>query len=304
MKKIVIQKSGGGELANQLWNYASIYAYGLETGAVVCNPAFFEYHSFFNFLPKESLPTRFVARFFRTARRRAHVINRFWRFCVAISNNLILSLHVSCTLSSQNASNTPVYLPPTGPLQKSSCETLYFSGWLFRNPEGLKKYRSELVRVFAPRKEIGTKVDDIVSPLRKNTSTLLGLHIRQGDYKVFKGGRYLISAQRMRELVEEYGAQHQLIPDNMQLLITSDGPVDMGAFAGFKVYRSQEDAVTDLFLLSRCDAVIGSDSSFGNFAAWYGDTPHIVATKEPIDWEYYRGKQDYFENKYCTLVHF
>ena len=64
MKKIVILKHGGGELANQLWNYLSIYAFGLEAKVLVKNPSFFEYHSFFKFLPNESLTTRLFSLFF------------------------------------------------------------------------------------------------------------------------------------------------------------------------------------------------------------------------------------------------
>ena len=52
------------------------------------------------------------------------------------------------------------------------------------------------------------------------------------------------------------------------------------------------------------DVIIGSDSSFGAFAAYYGNIPHIVFNKKSMDWAYYRNNQKYFQNKYCTLVHF
>ena len=47
MKKIVIIRSAGNELANQLWNYASVYAYALERKVSLENPAFFEYGEYF-----------------------------------------------------------------------------------------------------------------------------------------------------------------------------------------------------------------------------------------------------------------
>ncbi len=300
--KFVILKSGGGELANQLWNFASVYAHALEVGATVRNPAFFEYHYFFNFLPKESLFTRFVAIFFRSVRRRAHPINRSWRLCYAVLNKVVSGLHSSCVISSQNTTNAVTYLPPTKPFALPRCNTAYFSGWLFRNPEGLKKHRTELLQAFAPRADIQKKVSDISSSLRADHAHTLGIHLRQGDYKVFKGGKYLLSAGRMREIVDEYLAQRGWVASDVALVITSDGPVDMAAFQGFTAHRSSENAVADLFLLSKTDAVIGSDSSFGNFAAWYGDIPHIVATKDGMDWPYYAGKTAYFPNKYATLV--
>ena len=48
--------------------------------------------------------------------------------------------------------------------------------------------------------------------------------------------------------------------------------------------------------------VIGTNSTFGNVAAWLGDVPHVVTINEPIDWQYYRGKTAYFENKYATFA--
>ena len=57
---------------------------------------------------------------------------------------------------------------------------------------------------------------------------------------------------------------------------------------------TQDASVTDLFLLSRTDAIVGSDSSFGAFAAWYGNISHIIAKSGPMDWSYYAGKKGFF----------
>jgi hypothetical protein len=302
MKRFVILKSSGGELANQLWNYVSIYAYGLETGARIQNPSFFEYHAFFNFLPNESLATKCLTLFFTKVRRRAHPINRFWRKGYALWSKTVVHFHPAIVVSSENTSNKVFYLPPTTEIVLPHSPTLYFSGWLFRNPTGLEKYRDKLIAAFSPKAAVQQKVKDIISRLKQKKKVLIGVHIRQGDYKVFKDGRYLISAKRMREVLDEYIATQDLHPNDIALLITSDGAIDLSIFAGFETYHSQENAVTDLFLLSCTDTIIGSNSSFGNFAAWYGNVPHIVATKEQVDWEYYQGKSAYFPNKYATLM--
>ena len=61
------------------------------------------------------------------------------------------------------------------------------------------------------------------------------------------------------------------------------------------------NAIEDLYTLSLCDVIIGSNSSFGNFAAYYGNKPHIVLQKETMDWEYYKDRDAYFENKYSVM---
>ena len=90
MKKIVILKHGGGELANQLWNYVSIYAYSLECGAKITNASFFEYHYYFKFINKEGITTKFFSCWFKSAvSRRSSLRNRFWRNTYIIYTGII-----------------------------------------------------------------------------------------------------------------------------------------------------------------------------------------------------------------------
>lgn len=303
MRTFVILKSGGGELANQLWNYISIYATALHLGAHVHNPAFFEYHRYFSLWRTEGWMTRFYSFWFQgTVRRRSHPINRFWRRIYAVHARLLATLHRTSLLSSENQSSTVTYLPPTADTTLPGTGDVYFTGWLFRNPEGLSRYREEIRTAFAPVPWIANRVAALSKELRTPDSTLIGIHLRQGDYTIFKNGAYLITPARMREVLDEYVAHNSLSPETVQVFIASDGPVPSGAFSGYSVHISKEQAVTDLFMLSHCDVIIGSNSSFGHFASWYGNIPHIVATKESMDWEYYADKGEYFPNTYATLA--
>lgn len=306
MRKIVILKHGGGELANQLWNYVSIYAYGLEIGAEVKNPSFFEYHYFFNFLPKESLKTRFLSFFFKTPRRRAHFINRIGRIKYAVWVKIVSLLHTSRIVSSENTENTAVYIPPTKDLEAKYKEysTLYFCGWLFRNPRGIEKFSKELHELFRPHAKIHTRVENIIKPLRTRYTQIIGVHIRQSDYKNFKQGKFVITQERVRTILNEYVTENALDTAKTLFLIASDGPINQDVFKGLTIYISKENSVTDLFLLSQTDTILGSDSSFGAFAAWYGDVPHIIFEHETMDWAYYKDKKNFFENKYTLLTQY
>ncbi|HEY4500328.1 MAG TPA: hypothetical protein VJH25_00870 [Candidatus Paceibacterota bacterium] len=304
MKRIIILKHGGGELANQLWNYVNIYAYGLEIDTPVKNPSFFEYHSFFQLIRNESFVTKLLSRFFRTPRRRSHIINKIVRFKYSILAKIKRYIHAPCIVSSENSDNKVIYLPPSGSVlgRFGKCVILYLTGWLFRNPIGIEKWRSELLRAFAPNQKIMTKIDGILLPLRQKYEKIVGVHIRQGDYAIFKGGKYLVSQERIREIVSEYAKENILDARKTVFMVASDGAIDQGLYKNLNVYFSKENAVTDLFLLARADIIIGSDSSFGAFASWYGDIPHIIAKRESMDWDYYRGRASCFRNKYATLV--
>ncbi len=306
MKKLIILKHGGGELANQLWNYASIYAYGLEMKIPVQNPSFFEYHSFFNFLPKESTATKFFSLFFRIPRRRHHVSNRIARWKYAVAAKFLTKINSRCVFSSENNENRATSLPPTSalPSRFEICEILYFTGWLFRNPLGLHKFRDELRVVFAPNQKIEDKLTSIIKPFRDSYKNILGIHIRQTDYKAFKGGKFLISQERIRSIIDEYIRENVLDKNKTLCIITSDGFINEAIFKGLNIHISKENAVTDLFLLSKTDAILGSHSTFGNFASWYGDIPRIIFKNEPINWQYYRDKKSFFENKYSTITQY
>lgn len=280
MKKIIITKTGCRQLANHLWNYLSVYAYGLETGATVLNHSFLEWHRYFN-LGGLALPS---------------FLGRMGRLIDSLYGSYIVRVHKLATLL---AVNEIVLLPPS--VSRTLPDTTYCIGWFFRNPRGLEKYRNALVTAFLPRPHICAKIDTTVTSLAPKT--LIGIHLRQQPYPGFPAGDFLISPTRVREIVEEYLHEENLDKSEVALVIVSDGDVDPVAFGEYVVHTSHEDAVTDLFLLSRCRAVIGTNSTFANLAAWFGNVPHIVTTNEPIDWPYYREESTYFENKYATFAH-
>jgi hypothetical protein len=306
MKKGIILKNGGGELANQLWNYISIYAYGIEKNRSIKNPSFFEYHSYFNFIKDESVLTKFFSFWFKNfSGRRSSFRSKFWRKVYALYVWTLTLLNKKKIVSSENTKAEKVYLSPTQEsIPDENSQTLYFTGWLFRNPLGLEKYRQNIVKAFAPEESITKKVTSIIRDLSNRYETIIGVHIRQADYAFFKDGKYLLTQERVRKVIDEYCVAKNIQVDKTIFLITSDGPVQENIFKGLNIHISKEKAVIDLFLLSSCDEILGSDSSFGAFASWYGNIPHIIMTKENMDWEYYKDKTTFFQNKYSTLAHY
>ncbi|MFA6601798.1 MAG: hypothetical protein WCT02_02970 [Candidatus Paceibacterota bacterium] len=310
MQKIIIFKHGGGELANQLWNYISVYAWSLEEKALLSNPSFYEYHSQFTLLHKEAWPVKILARFFGDYRgRKQNFWKKTWRNMYSIYTKLTEIFKGAAIISSENSTNQVTYLPPTSNRSELKSSTLnsskvYMSGWLFRNPVGLEKYRKEILENFAPKAVIVNRIDSLAADLRKKYSKVIGIHIRQWDYKTWKGGKYWIEQKRIREIINQYAKLNNLSLASTVFLIMSDGSIETECFKGLNIHISKENAVTDLFLLSKTDVVIGSDSSFGHLASWLGNIPHIVLKNEDIDWEYYKDKKKYFQNKYCTMVHF
>ncbi len=309
-KKIVILRTTGGELCNQLWNYTSVYAYCLERGYSIQNPSFFEYGNYFmirasNFF----LRLFFFLPFTDYTKRKRSFKRRLWRKLYECYARTLLFLHADSVIVSDNKSNRPFYLPPTNESSRvsvleKSADVIYLDGWLFRNPAGLQKYRKEISEYFKPRYDIEQGVRTHMQKLRGKFKHIIGVHIRQGDYQIWRGGMYFIPQTRVREILDEYLKIAGYAASEICFAITSDGPVENPLFTGLNIWVSRENAAHDVFLLSSTDAVIGSNSTFGAFASYYGNIPFIVMQKEKMDWEYYADKEKYFENKYCTMVHF
>lgn len=310
MKKIVILRATGGELSNQLWNYAGIYAYALEKNLTLENPSFFEYGNYFT----TPAPNFFVRLFFFSpfsnyVNRKQSFKRRLWRKIYEYYVKIVITNHRDSVLVSDNSENKPFYLPPTSENLRTreieeSANTTYFDGWLFRNPVGLKKYKKEIVNYFKPRLDIENKVAATINKLRSDYKHIVGVHIRQGDYQTWRGGAYFIPQMRVRGILDEYLKMTSNNASETCFVITSDGPVETSLFDGLHSFISKENAVHDLFLLSSTEVILGSNSTFGAFASYYGNVPHIIMGKEPIDWNYYTDKKAYFENKYCTMVHY
>ena len=121
-----------------------------------------------------------------------------------------------------------------------------------------------------------------IKDLRTRYQTIVGIHIRQGDYEVWRYGAYFIAQQRVREIIDEYLSVFGKNKEQTCFVVTSDGPVEEKYFSGLNTVVSKGNAVTDLFLLASTDIIIGSNSTFGAFASYYGNIPFVVMQKEKL----------------------
>ncbi len=310
MKKVVILKTSDTELANQLWNYISVYAYARERRADIVNYSFYEYGSRFampapNFLFK----LFFVLPFTKYEKRKQSLMRKIWRKFYNLYSNFIIWTRRDAVLVSADTGNNPTYLPPTNSNDnlkqiENSSDTIYLCGWLFRNPVGIEKYRTEILNYIRPKIDIENRISKKISGMRDAYKAVIGVHVRQGDYRTWQGGQYYIDPKRTRQILDEFLMAKDLQAPDTLFVITSDESIDPKIFDGLNIEISKSGAVDDLFLLSRTDTVIGSDSTFGDFAAYYGNIPHIVTTNDSVDWNYYREMTKYEMGKYVTWVHF
>ena len=299
-------------MGNQLWNYASIYAYCLERGYTCENWSFFEYGRYFKENPNNSFVRWiFFAPFSSHTKRRSSLRTKIYRLLHKMLVVTLIEILFSRRVVYSRVFGALYYLPPTklpdGVLAENEqhTKTTFFSfinGGVFRNPVGLQKYHTDIVRALAPSPFVEETRNAFIKPLRAHYQRIIGVHIRQGDYKTFKEGKYHISQKRVSAILGQYCKFINTDPQNVCFVVTSDGPIDETLFTNYHIVVSKHSAGEDLFILASCDTIIGSDSTFGNFASYFGDIPHIIMKNESIDWGYYADKKEYFINKYFTVM--
>lgn len=305
-KVIILDKPKGCRLANQLWNYISIYAYSLGIKAKCINLCFYEnkkdqitgkrsydnYYKYFN-IPGHQLISLMISLhiIINKINSKPRIINRYLDYIKRKNKDLII----------QSGEKKPFYLNKK---IKKNQKKLYFDGWLFRNPEGIKKYRKEIINYFQPQNKIKRNINYKIKELRSTYNHIIGVHIRKGDYKVFDDGKLYLNDKEVNKILNEYLEKFKKNKEKTCFLICSDEKINLNNFPGLNILQNKGNLIEDLFILAKTDIIIGSNSTFGAFASYYGNIPLIVFQKPEINWNYYMDKNNYFENKYLTMLHF
>jgi hypothetical protein len=259
-----------GQLGNRLFVFAHILACALEHGLKVSNPAFDEYAQFFestrrdlfcrhpprvSILKGRRLRTWFYTLTWRVANSLFYRSpdNSFWKV-------IRISEDESCDLAD------PKFLAAA-----KAKWFIFVQGWKFRDEPRLQKHADAIRKFFAPTEAVAQKVKSHIDTLRAECEVLVGVHIRQGDYRNFEGGRYFYESRdyaRMMKEVEEF------FPDErVGFLICSNAAQNPEIFADFKCAPGPGHFVEDMYALAGCDYIMGPPSTYTLWASFYGNVP-------------------------------
>ena len=181
-----------------------------------------------------------------------------------------------------------VKLLPTASFKRYDCDKealeqimlrhkhIVVSGWFVRYYDLFLKYRDEIIDLF-------TIDPQYTEPVKKKMNSWngirLGVHIRRGDYAVWKDGIYCYEDAVYADFIGKFSA---LMPEKEidVFLSTNDPQVSIGKFQellsntkGIRLHLLGGNAVEDLFMLSECDYIIGPPSTYSRVAALYRNIP-------------------------------
>ncbi|WEL20542.1 hypothetical protein HBNXHr_0467 [Halorhabdus sp. BNX81] len=120
---------------------------------------------------------------------------------------------------------------------------------------------------------------DYIESLRDKYDLLVGLHIRQSDYREWHDGEFYYTAREYWDMAEAFAERSSA--ESMAFLIASDETHDNSIFDHDKYHMGLGDQdrvnhyVEDFVKLSHCDIVLAPPSTFSAFAAFLGDLPLV-----------------------------
>ncbi len=266
-----------GRLANRLVLFANFIAFAEEHRHRVVNCTFHSYAHLFESTRRDIYcrypvpPRRSVVDWIPGA---APVVRKTRLFAHAVRMVCLLSERVPIlgrrTMTLREADG--VDLEKAGVQERMrDASHVFIMGWAFRAPGYVERHAGKIRAYFRPIAPHERASRETVERLRRDAHAVVGVHIRHGDYREWRGGKYYFDLARytawMKELADQFPGR------KTAFLVCSDEPRHEREFPGLSVGFGSRVAVEDLCALARCDYVMGPVSSFSQWASFHGHKP-------------------------------
>lgn len=275
-----------GRLANRLTLFANFIAYAEEYGHSLVNTAFYDDAHFFGTTCKNvcwqypegrnrnfSCITPGVAGVIRRSQilyQTAKTFARLHERCPVFGERVVTLRDIEKTITMLEGAAVRSRI--------ASASVVLIHGWNFRAPKPLKSHAGKIRRFFRPKNEYLTKGRLIVDQLRLNADIVIGVHVRHGDYALFRDGKYFFSTSRyaawMHELREQFPGK------KVSFLVCSDEQRHESEFPMLPVCFGPGTPMGDLYALAECDYILGPLSTFSQWASYYGAKPLLLMQGE------------------------
>jgi len=155
------------------------------------------------------------------------------------------------------------------------------AGYGVRSWSLFEKHQSLIRDSLSIREEYSSKAKNFIQSLRRKYDFLIGVVIRQGDYRLWRNGQYFFDTSQyiswIRQAKEEFGASTAV-----GFVVASDEQQDLENFKNLNVHFATGIAVgkghyiENMVELSQCDIIMAPSSSFAAWAAFLGNKPILL----------------------------
>jgi hypothetical protein len=290
--KLLIVGLRCGRLGNRIVLFANLIAYAAEHGYRLVNVTFHSYASFFE-TTRRDVYCRYpiakrrslfdlipgVAAAIRKTRIFVHIIRRV----SLLNEKLPLFGKRVFTLRERPGQLIILLETPEVQAQIEDARILFVYGWVFRAPGAMRRQAEKVRAYFRPIAEYERASTQAVALLRKDAEVVIGVHVRQEDYRRWRQGTCFFTmpqyASWMRELADQFPGQ------KVSFLVCSDEPRHQEEFPGLPVGFGPGSPMGDLYSLAKCDYILGPLSSYSQWASFYGNKPlyQLTDSKDRLD---------------------
>ena len=270
-KRILIVIDQYGRLGNRLFLFAQLMEFSEKTGREVWMPGFYDYrHYFVRFSKNYSLkfPNSFSisspffdADHFQFSQSLPKIIKLF----------KLSKLFEVCSF--YNVSDGD----PFKKITNSSKSCILFSGFIFHDFFlEIKKSRKQIVKYFTPSIKFLENINKPLRKLRSNTDIVVGVLIRQTDYREWNGGKYFFSSEEYIKILSNFNTKNS--DKKIGYFIATDEDQNINLFKNLNCCVRVGYPLENMYTLSKCDYLIGPPSSYIGWSAFYGNIPLFSIT--------------------------
>jgi hypothetical protein len=146
------------------------------------------------------------------------------------------------------------------------------NGWSFRDRGLLTKQAAEVRSILRLKEQYENAADERLQALRGGCRKVIGVHVRGGDYKTHRGGRFYFDQEVYRRLASEAVAASGEDPEGVLVVGLSNEKLDWPtSLGGARVVTPSGTWWEDLLCLAHCDLIIGPPSTFSGSASFMGN---------------------------------
>jgi len=253
-----------GQLANRLFLFAKFLAYGFEHRIKVINPSFDDYVHYFaktkrQFIPASKGLTGYSSR---------ALIKLFYKICF-FASRIVHRFNIKSKFISVTYLDWSEHYDLDNDKRLCTEGVHFIQGWQFDASKLMRLHKSEIIRFFEPEPGLRHKIE-IHFRQFKNSRRIIGVHIRQGDYRFFEDGKYFYQASDYKSIMVELQRKY---PDSIFLVCTNNRLISRNDFGPLNVIMAFGHELVDLYLLAKCNYIIGPPSTYSLWASFYGDVP-------------------------------
>ncbi len=158
---------------------------------------------------------------------------------------------------------------------------VFFAGWPIRDRAAFARHAGKVRAFLGPAKRFQDVATPFIDQLRRTHRTLVGVLMRQTDYRVYNSGRYFFSSAQYRDWMIQAAAAFG--PDCC-LVVATDEKQPRQLLDGISAVWCTGAAagpghfVENIAELSLCDVIVSPPSTFSGWAAFLGDVPYLPLT--------------------------